>query len=705
MGNVVNLRKKRDVGGHDPRKGLRSHLGVDPSKVTEDYGQWRSYKSRFHDLWWTCHGFFDGRQYVTFRNGIPIDQKAPSWRIRLTINRVAPIVNTGLAKLTQNPPKCAVKPRGIDPERIQRAKAAMHLLDYLAKPSGLTAADVEVAGWMLLTGSGFYVADWDEDEGHLWQIAPDGEEPHEELTGFPRIGSEQPFNIFVNPSATEFCRAPDFIRKHRLSRDEVEARWPKTFGAIMDARRAGKPSDGSWGDEGEEHWRPDITGYSGDDTVRSGYLNVFEYQRRANREFDHGARAFVCEGALLQEGELPFREFNVFHAKMHPVPGRLWPRGIVEDLLDPQRELNRTASQEVEIRNLHLHPIWLNPSKAMKSDALVNKPDSIVNYSVRSGAKPERVDPPPLPPSLREMVNGFSQTMEELSGIHGVSQGRTESGVVSGRAMATIADQDETKLGPASRSKSEARAACQSHMLKQWREHMVAPVTLSVLGPSRVPEVIELYAADIDSTEVEIVEPGTPTHPSVERDFALQVFAQGGFEDTEAAKRLREALGVKGMQGIEGDDNSASLYAEEENTWLLGDDEVMAARVDVGWPDDDECHLRRHLRAYESRRYRLATPDQQYRLRHHMGLHYKQATLKGLQEPVYAADLGEEIPALMGQPSPMAPGAAPQPGPPQPASPSGGMGGGTPELNGATGPAASPAGPGANAHEEMTGTY
>lgn len=694
MGTVVPITQGR-------RRGQKT--AIDPARVTELYGQGRSLKSRFHDLWWTCHGFYDGRQYQTWRYGNPVDTKAPSWRVRMRLNRIAPIVQTAVAKLTQHRPKTLAKPRGIDPERIARAKATQHLLDYLDEPAGFQDADEEVAFWMAVAGNGARAAEWDEERGHEFSIEPEGGERATILTGFPRVVSVQPFDLFYDAAATTERDARYLIRQHRMTRDAVEERWPKSYGKIADAERRGSTQwDGSpYGDYGDESWRPDVTGLTGDDQTIARRIRVLEYQEIPSLAESQGLRGFVAEGINLEESELPFRRFNVFHSRFHRVGGRFWGRGIVEDLLDLQRELNRTVSQIVEIRNLHLHPIWLNPSKAMKADALVNKPDTILNYNAHVGAKPERVDPPPLPPSLESLVQRFENDMEAISGIHGVSQGRTESGVVSGRAMATIADQDETKLGPAVKSNARARLACAAYVRDMWKAYMPAPVTLTVIGPSRIPETIELYASDLDDCDLELIEgSATPTHPSVERDYALQVFAQGGFEDTEAAVRLREATGVAGVQSIEGDDSAAALYAEEENTWLLGEDDQIAAQVDVGWPDDDMVHIRRHLRAYNSRRYRTVAPIVQTRLRQHLAKHYQMAALKAQGQPVYAEELGQGIPALE-QPQTQPQATLMSPAEETPA----GMGGGTPELNAATGPEVAPAGPGANPHEEMTGTY
>lgn len=668
------------------------------SDVATKYTSGRALKSAFHDLWWTCHAMYEGRQYSQFRGGIAIETKAPSYRQRLVENRIAPLIDTAVNKLVSSRPVAIVRPRGVDMDRLQKAKAAEHLLDYLDRKEDTDSTRAAAAFWQAVTGNGFLRPYWDPDAGDIYEL----EDGQRIITGAVKYEEISPFDVYPDPGATSMRNARWVIVVHYLTAEEVEGRWPKEYAKVRDTiERA--PAGSGYDDE--DTWRRDMSGLTGADLNTVNRVRVLEYQERPCRKYPEGRSAFVCEGVVLEEDEegLPNRDFSIAHLTYRQIGGRFWAGGIVELVLDLQRELNRTISQTSEIRNLHLHPQWTAAAGSIPGNVIQARPDNIIFWKHQYGARPERIDPPALPPSLFQMAQDLRQAMEEVSGIHGVSQGRSESGVISGRAMQTLADQDSQKLGRASASMERAVAHCASHALWLIKNHMTAPIALTILGPNSRAEVIELYSSNIDSTDVEVFAgSGMAKHPSLEAEKATQMFQLGGFEDTEPAAKYREAMGFLGMRGIEDDDSEEALYAEDENAMLQ--DDMQAATVDVQWLDNDPIHMRRHYRLRNSTKFRRLPPHVQKRIREHMAMHMYSATQKRAAEeaggqPVWMAELGMEMPAPQPQPGmPMQPGAE------ESAEEMPGVSsGGTPEMNGAYDPAASPMGPGVNTPEESTG--
>ena len=688
------------------RKGRRAQSEADDKLATfieTLHTQGVQAKSAFHDLWWTCHAMYDDRQYTRYRGGYAVETKAPSYRQRLQENRIAPIVNVAMAKLTQSRPEATVRPSGIAMGRILKAKAAGQLLDQVDRRDRMGSTRRQAAGWACLTGNAFTRPYWDPDAGELHEL----EDGQRIITGAVRLQCIPPFDGFPDPAATCMRDARWFIVQHYMAAEDVESRWPKKYGAIQDASAT---SAGSSYD-GDDAWRQDISGLTGATEGNADRLRVLEWEKAPTREYPLGRQVYVCNGVVLErvideetgEEELPNRRFDIAHLKYNDVPGRFWAKGLVEPVLGTQEELNRTISAVAEIRNLHVHPMWRAPAGSLRNDQIQARPDMVVFYKHQYGAPPEHMPAPELPQTLLQLADRYGRVMEEITGIHGVSQGRGETGVISGRAMDALADQDDTKLGPAATSMEELVEDNASISLWLYKHHMGVKAAISVLGANRRTEVIELYASDIDTFDVQVAAgSGAAKHPSQDQAKVLQMWNAGMMgdpADPETQARAREHMGVLGAQGLLDDDSDETLYSDEENTMLR--DDAEAAMVDVGWPDDDAAHLRRHYRCYRSTAFRCASPAAQQRVRTHMAKHHYMITLKAQRQPVWAEDAGMEVP----QQQPTMPG-QPMPGgeemmdeaPEQMSA----TGGGTPEENGAL---ESPQGPGVNTFEEATGEY
>lgn len=678
------------------------------SQIMAMYRDSKTMKAELHDEWWTHHAFYDGKQYITYRHGKPQEPKAPSWRIRLVNNYCQPIVNTVCAKLTQQRPGFIVRPMGNDDDRRQKAKAGEFLLDYLHRELNVQSTAYEVVFWASVTGTGFFNCFWDSEAGQLFET-----EGRVEQTGFPVIEAWSPFDVYPDPEATRLHNAKWVILSHNLTEAAVELRWPGLTKSIDSRRSRGV---GFVGDE-ESTRKQDFRGYTSG-IEESKIYRLLEYQERPNKEHPEGRRIICSEGVVLEETSLPMRRFSLAEVRVGEMGDRFWGTGSMRGLVPLQRELNRTISQVLELRNLATQPPWVAAAGSISRQGIKNRPDHVIFYNANMGPAPSRVPPVPIPNSLYELVDSIKGSMYDISGVHEVSQGRAPTGVVSGRAIGMLSDQDATKLGPASRTLERSMAEVGSMLLEMWKKYMQTEITISVLGEGKRPEAMRLHRDHIDSTDVDVRSGSLlPKFPSYEREVSLQLLQLGGFgpmEDPETLVKFRKAYGTLGLSEFIDDDNSDRNYARQENDMMT--DERMHGHVAVRWWENHAVHISEILTYMKGPAFRELPPEVQQFYEQHLAEHYRQLQMQMQGAPTWVQALGMD-PSQTQQAS-QGGGAPPQLGAPQAGSPEGmieamppeipftetggdgapvGMvGGGTPELNQAVGPR----GPGFNPMEE-----
>tara|TARA_B100000131_G_scaffold122529_2_gene119635 strand:+ start:3772 stop:5862 length:2091 start_codon:yes stop_codon:yes gene_type:complete len=662
-------------------------------------------KSELNDEWWTNHAFYDGRQYVTYKHGRPLEPKAPSYRVRLTNNLIRPIVNTTASKLTQQRPGWIVRPGGAEDDRRQKAKASGHLLDYLYRKMKMPSVTYEVVWWASVAGSGFFNTYWNPHAGDLVQDGLDLKP-----SGFPVVEAWSPFDVYPDPEATHLSNSKWVILAHVLTEAALEMRWPGAVESIDFQRKLKSGSRDS-----DSMWKRDVRGYTTGLDEKKVY-RVLEYQEKPSSEHPGGRRILSSGATLLEETPLPGGRFSLTQVRIGEMAGRFWGTGVVSGIIPLQKELNRTISQVLELRNLSSSPPWTAAAGSVGRNGIKNRPDHIIFYNPNLGPAPQRVPPVPIPASLYELVNTLKTNMYDVSGVHEVSQGRNPSGVVSGRAIGMLADQDAVKLSGAARSLEDAFSDLGTNLLEMWRENMNVEQTISVLGEMKRPEVMLFQREFIDSTDVEVAAGSMlPKFESYEKELSLQLLQIGGFgpaEDPETLVRFRKAFGTQGLDQFYDDDTSDRNYQRQENVDM--EDESNHMKIKVRWWENHQVHISELLTRMKEPSFRDLSPEVQEFYDKHLAEHYRQLQMQMQGLPSWVQAYGQDPQAAVQQQMPAPPegdlgGAAPeelvQPLPPEMPTgekfpeddqPPGMVGGGSPELNQAIGPR----GPGFNPEEE-----
>lgn len=114
--------------------------------------------------------------------------------------------------------------------------------------------------------------------------------------------------------------------------------------------------------------------------------------------------------------------------------------GMVSDLLDPQREVNKRRSSEIDIVTRSANSGWIahedsiSPTEEANWKANSAKPGFFGKWKGEPGMKPERITPNPPPTAMEKLEEKGRNDLREISGINESALGELDR-VQSGRAI------------------------------------------------------------------------------------------------------------------------------------------------------------------------------------------------------------------------------------------------------------------------------
>lgn len=158
----------------------------------------------------------------------------------------------------------------------------------------------------------------------------------------------------------------------------------------------------------------------------------------ARRPVDRVRWTVMIGDIIVHDDWSPYKTYTV--QGFFPYFRRGITRGMVEDMLDPQREVNKRRGLEIEIVGRTAQGGWLlnkdSLSKQEEENFRQNSslPGFIGTYRGEPTKKPERIDPSPPPTSMERLEEKARNDLREISGINESALGELDR-VQSGRAI------------------------------------------------------------------------------------------------------------------------------------------------------------------------------------------------------------------------------------------------------------------------------
>lgn len=457
--------------------------------------------------WEECRLMYRGDQWLHPKGTKFVPASTPNWRVRLTVNKFIPIVESAISTYLKTRPIITATAGTDEDADIKASKISELLLRYYFEELEFDELNFDTCLWMNVTGTAYQRVRWDPTKGRRRPVVRETEEnfpealegqeegaepeeepepaPEMEPVGQPSVDVISPFAMVIEPGAEKLENAFWCIVTEIMHRNDVESRW--------DVKLPEAASTGS----NEMH----VPIYIDRDSsiVEKERVAVHSMYERPSPKHPNGRIVHATKDALLGEEELPHGEIQIRHFRAIPLPGELYPTSMVQQGVPMQLELNRGRSQLVENRNLCSRPQVIAAFGAVEQESWDNRPGSIQHWDpiAARGIEPHYLSPPQIPQWVMSILQICEEDLMDLTSRHEVSQGSNSSNVTSGRQAAIYKGADDSRLTPSIRRFEKDLAQVGRWLLREAKDHLTGEQVIRIVGQNRRGEYYHFQSNDV----------------------------------------------------------------------------------------------------------------------------------------------------------------------------------------------------------------
>lgn len=411
-----------------------------------------AYRSR-HEMeleWMQALAFFEGRQWYRInsqaRNLASLqDPEEPNRYI--TVNKMRPLIDGVVGKLTQVSPDARAVPLSMNPKDQAAADEANFIAGHFTRKFDRETQTKERVRWACVTGTSYVKVWWN---AKAQQVMPffdiEGN-----VTGYKQlaIGDVEEeivpcFNVYIDPHAQQDHQIrwmihasikpmSWFVDNYGEAGKKVKANATTGQSAgYVDAYLDGTSGSGMG-------WTQPTSArlYSADQRRHAAV--VYEYWEKPTAQYPKGRYIVSTDDALLYAGVWPFNkrdEFPFVPLRWQPRSGTPYGHSLGFDLCPLQLTYNRIYSRAVEQMEKQKDYVVIERKSKIGADAFNSTGDDINDknrqyrkiYFDMGTHAPQIVRAPGISADLFPFLQFIEKDMMDIAGLHDVSQGMAQAG-------------------------------------------------------------------------------------------------------------------------------------------------------------------------------------------------------------------------------------------------------------------------------------
>jgi len=482
---------------------------------------------------------------------------------------IKPIIRTEMSKLTSNKPNASIVPASAEDKDLFAAQAGEQVWESMYSLKHMHKTFTRAMFWLCICGTSF-MKDW-------WDPNCTYEQGDQTYTGDVEIGAVTPFHLYVPDLMEEEIEDQPYI----LNAYTKSTEWCKqVYGVDLNADVVSANEimgDSFFNTQNGNQAKPDS-------------ILVLEMwiKPHGHKLFPNGGLVTVAgevlvamhtDGMLYQHNDYPFTKFT------HIPTGEFYADSVINDLIQPQRDYNRTSSQIIENKNRMARPQLMAEKGSVDVAKITSEPGLVILY--KPGMQPPQPLPmQPIPNYVLDELNRAKQDMQDISSQHEVSHGETPSGVTAATAISYLQERDDSALSTTYQSIEMGYEKVARHFLSHVVQFWDTPRIVKTTGADGFFDAIALSGSEIGSGTDIRVEAGSalPTSKAAKQAFLLDMMKLG-FIDPD------KGLAMMDMGGIE------RLYDE------MKVDERQAQRENLRMASLEVAEIEQHMQMVEQSKY------------------------------------------------------------------------------------------------------
>jgi hypothetical protein len=482
-----------DRGANNPDLKLVVRLFTQAKQVRKQYDhEW--------DKWLK---WYEGKQW---------DWRRPSYKASPSMNIIRAAVQTVLPIMTDTSPSFEIAPQ--QPSDYQFADTVTKMVDVWWARRNMQMVLTTCVLDSLIFPIGCMKVVWNDDIEGIGDI------------DCTRV---DPRNIYVDPDATDFTDAKYVIEEKWVAEPELKLKFPDRARYITGARTATDPKS-----------KPENKTLSGEVTLQSPidqdiplqtqgdadkntsgtagqYKSIrvmecwlrdetLDEQEIANkdgetkkiykRKYPRGKVITIIPDSqvLLQSVDNPYADGKFPYVRFVDTvqPGMFWGQGEVEPIIETQKMINKVGATITDWCNRMTNNVWiLDDDSGVNPAMLTNQVGLII--SKRRGTEVKRDPAPNLPGEVFEFYNLLMRLIDQQSGIHDTSRGRTPNGVTAASAIQSLQDADQTRIRLKERNLQASLTQLGYMVVSRMLQFYTTPRVVRITGSGEWPDFYEVF--------------------------------------------------------------------------------------------------------------------------------------------------------------------------------------------------------------------
>ena len=278
------------------------------------------------------------------------------------------------------------------------------------------------------------------------------------------------------------------------------------------------------------------------------------------KRYPHGKIISVTsDRVLLQSAESPRKDgkFPFVRFVDMPRPNKFYGDGEIGQLYEPQKMLNKTVAVIFDCLNMLGNPVLIcDTNSGVDADLLTNTVGQVIIKNPNTEVRRDQA--PPIPEYIFQFYGEMQKMIDQISGLHDVTQGRKPIGITAAKAISTLQEAAQTRIRLKERNLQVSLTQLGYLVVNTMMQYYVQPRIAKVSQKQQQwPDFLEFYFKQPDADNYSVTKRAY-TFDEANRKYIMQ-------------QDWTESIPTKGIFDIEVQSGTALPFQKDQRSNLALD--------------------------------------------------------------------------------------------------------------------------------------